>query len=155
MSPDEYTPTKIFTVEEANARLPLVRAIVKDLMQLATDLSERRDRLSQLARNRTGGSTDVYRVEVEHVEQQLEKDSERIADYLSELLELGVEPKSALAGLVDFPAVIDGKPAYLCWKYGEPELLYWHDLEAGFAGRQSLTADSVAGSDRADDLLDA
>ncbi|MEX0818258.1 MAG: DUF2203 domain-containing protein [Pirellulaceae bacterium] len=155
MSPDEYTPTKIFTVEQANARLPLVRAIVKDLMQLATELSERRDRLSQLARNRTGGSTDVYRAEVEHVEQQLEKDSERIADYLSELLELGVEPKSALAGLVDFPAVIDGKLAYLCWKYGEPELLYWHDLEAGFAGRQSLTADSVAGSDHADDLLDA
>lgn len=155
MSPDEYTPTKIFTVEEANARLPLVRAIVGDVMQLASDLSDRRDRLSLLARNRTGESSDVYRAEVEQVEQQLEKDTERLNEYLRELLELGVEPKSALTGLVDFPAMIDGKLAYLCWKYDEPEVLHWHELEAGFAGRQSLTADSVSGSDHSDGLLDA
>ena len=154
MSPDEYAPVKIFTVEEANARLPLVRAIMTDLIQLATELSERRDRLSQLSRGRSGDLSDVYRAEVEQVEQSLEKDSERISDYLRELLELGVEPKSAMAGLVDFPAVIDGKLAYLCWKYGEPEVLFWHGLEAGFAGRQSLTADSVAGSDHSDDSLD-
>ena len=155
MSPDEYTPAKIFTVEEANARLPLVRVIVSDLMKLATELSERRDRLSQLSRNRTGGSSDVYQAEVEHVEQELEKESERLTDYLRELLELGVEPKSAMSGLVDFPAMIDGKLAYLCWRHGESEVLYWHELDAGFAGRQSLTADSVTGSDLPDGLLDA
>ncbi|HUG68366.1 MAG TPA: DUF2203 domain-containing protein [Pirellulaceae bacterium] len=154
MSPDEYTPAKIFTVEEANARLPLVRVIVNDLMQLATELAERRDRLSQLSRKRTGGSPDVYQAEVEQVEQELEKESERLTDYLRELMELGVEPKSAMAGLVDFPAIIDGKLAYLCWKCGEPEVLYWHELDAGFAGRQSLTADSVTGSDLPDGLLD-
>ena len=154
MSPDEYAPAKIFTVEEANARLPLVRAIVSDLMQLATELSERRDRLSQLSRGRTGDASDVYRAEVEQVEKSLEKDSERLADYLRELLELGVEPKSAMSGLVDFPAIIDGKLAYLCWKHDEPEVLFWHGLDAGFAGRQSLTADSVAGSDHSGDSLD-
>jgi hypothetical protein len=154
MSPDEYTPAKIFTVDEANARLPLVRAIVSDLMQLAAELSERRDRLNQLSRGRSSDVSDVYRAEVEHVEQELEKDSERLADYIRELLELGVEPKSATAGLVDFPAIIDGKLAYLCWRYDEPEVLFWHTLDGGFAGRQSLTADSVAGSDLADDSLD-
>lgn len=154
MSPDEYAPTKIFTVEEANARLPLVRAIMSDVMRLATELSERRDRLSQLARGRTSNTSDVYRAEVEQVELELEKDSGRLADYLRELLELGVEPKSAMAGLVDFPAIVDGKLAYLCWKYGEPEVLFWHGLDAGFAGRQSLTADSLAGSDHSDDSLD-
>ena len=155
MSPDEYTPAKIFTVEEANARLPLVRAIVSDLMQLATELSERRDRLNQLSRKRTGGSSDVYQAEVAQVEQELEKESERLTDYLRELLALGVEPKSAMAGLVDFPAMVEGKLAYLCWKYGEPEVLYWHELDAGFSGRQSLTADSVTGSDLSDGLFDA
>ncbi|MEO8494190.1 MAG: DUF2203 domain-containing protein [Planctomycetota bacterium] len=154
MSPDDYAPTKIFTVEEANARLPLVRAIMSDLMRLASELSERRDRLNQLSRGRTSDSSDVYRAEVEHVEHELEKDSERLADYLRELLELGVEPKSAMAGLVDFPAIIDGKLAYLCWKYGEPEVLFWHGLDAGFSGRQSLTVDSIAGSDHSDDSLD-
>jgi hypothetical protein len=154
MSPDEYAPAKIFTVDEANARLPLVRAIVNDLVQLATELSERRDRLNQLSRGRSGSASDVYRAEVEQVEQELEKDSERLADYLRELLELGVEPKSAMSGLVDFPTIIDGKLAYLCWKQDEPEVLYWHSLDAGFAGRQSLTADSLAGSDHSDDSLD-
>jgi hypothetical protein len=129
--------------------------IVSDLMQLATELSDRRDRLSQLSRGRAGDSSDVYQAEVEQVERELEKDSERLSDYLRELLELGVEPKSATAGLVDFPAIIDGKLAYLCWKYDEPEVLYWHELDAGFAGRQSLTADSVAGSDHSDGSFDA
>ncbi len=155
MSPDEYTPAKIFTVEEANARLPLVRVIVSDLMQLAAELSDRRERLSQLSRKPTGGSSDVYQAEVEQVEQELEKESERLTGYLRELLELGVEPKSAMAGLVDFPAIVDGKLAYLCWKHGEPEVLYWHEIDAGFAGRQSLTADSITGSDHSDGMFDA
>ena len=70
MSPDKYTPAKIFTVEEANARLPLVRVIVSDLMQLATELSDRRERLSRLSRKRSGGSSDVYQAEVEQVEKE-------------------------------------------------------------------------------------
>ena len=155
MSPDEYTPAKIFTVDEANARLPLVRAIMGDLMQLAAELSERRDRLSQLSGARTGDSSDVYQAEVEQVEKELENDTERLNDYLRELLELGIEPKGVTDGLVDFPALIDGKLAYLCWKYDEPEVLFWHELDAGFSGRQPLTADSVAGPDHSDGLLDA
>ena len=108
MSPDEYAPAKVFTVEEANARLPLVRAIVSDLMQLATELSDRRDRLSQLSRGRAGDTSDVYQAEVEQVERELEKDSERLSDYLHELLELGVEvmPIEYL-WLVILPAQVD------------------------------------------------
>ncbi len=154
MSPDEYVPTKIFTVDEANARLPLVRVIVHDLMKLAVEVTDRKDRLDMLARGRSSSSSDVYQAEVEQIEQELEKDTDRLNEYLHELLELGVEPKSAIDGLVDFPAMIDGKLAYLCWKFDEPEVLFWHGLESGFAGRQSLTADSVAGSDQQDGMLD-
>jgi hypothetical protein len=66
---------------------------------------------------------------------------------------LGVEPKGG-DGLVDFPALWDGRLVYLCWKLGEPEVLYWHEIDAGFAGRQPLTADSVGtgGSDNAGSL---
>ena len=154
MSPDEYVPAKVFTVDEANARLPLVRVIVKDLMQLAAEVTDRKDRLGMLARGKSSSSADVYQAEVDQIEQELEKDTEKLNGYLQELLELGVEPKSALDGLVDFPAMIDGKLAYLCWKFDEPEVLYWHALDAGFAGRQSLTADSVAGPDVSDGMLD-
>ena len=96
-----------------------------------------------------------FRESSRELERELEKDSERLSEYLRELLDLGVEPKSATAGLVAFPSMIDGKLAYLCWKHDEPEILYWHELDAGFAGRQSLTADSVAGSDHSDDAFDA
>jgi hypothetical protein len=79
------------------------------------------------------------------MEADLERDTLRLQGYVEELRDLGVEPKGAIEGLVDFPAQIDGRLVYLCWKLGEPEVLYWHEIDAGFAGRQPLTAGSVSG----------
>lgn len=136
---------KHFTVEQANAMLPLVRAIVKDLADLSRDVIDRRERLAHLLSGRNGQATDVYREELVQIEEELEKDGQRLREYVEELKRLGVEPKNGPEGLVDFPTLVDGREAYLCWKLGEPELLFWHDLEAGFAGRQSLTAEAGAG----------
>ncbi|MCC7085413.1 MAG: DUF2203 domain-containing protein [Pirellulales bacterium] len=133
---------KYFTIDEANAMLPLVRAIVRDLTDLSRDVYERRQRLTQLLAGRNGDKDDVYGEELNQIEEELEKDGQRLRDYVEELQRLGVEPKNGLEGLVDFPTLIDDQPAYLCWKLGEPEVLFWHELEAGFAGRQSLTADA-------------
>ena len=140
MSSQGYKPARLFTVEQANACLPLVRSIVADMVMLARDLLDRRQRLDQLALGRKSTKADFYGEELSQMEEELEKDLERLNGYAQELMELGVEPKGATEGLVDFPCLMDGKLVYLCWKYNEPELLYWHDLEAGFAGRQSLTA---------------
>ena len=154
MSP-EYKPAKVFTVEEANARLPLVRAIVADMVKLSREVLDRRDRLNELSDGRSGDPSDVYQAELDQVQQKLEKDSERLQEFVDELLELGVEPKGAAEGLVDFPAMMDGRLVYLCWKFDEPEVLFWHDLETGVAGRQPLTVGTVADSDHSDGLLDA
>ena len=147
-----YKPARLFTVEQANACLPLVRSIVADMVLLARDLLDRRQRLDQVALGRKSSKGDFYGEELRQMEEELEKDLERLNGYAEELRELGVEPKGATEGLVDFPAMIDGKLVYLCWKYNEPEVLFWHGLEAGFAGRQSLTAnvgptDELSGSD--------
>ena len=96
-----------------------------------------------MLRNRSPEANDVYAEELAHVQQELEKDGEQLREYVRELEVLGVEPKSGPEGLVDFPAVLDGRIVYLCWKLGEPEVLHWHELDAGFAGRQSLTAASL------------
>jgi hypothetical protein len=136
---------KFFTIDEANAMLPLVRAIVKDLADLSRDVFERRQRLEHLLAGRNPDKDDVYAQELVQVEEELEKDSQRLRDYVEELQRLGLEPKNGLEGLVDFPTLIDDQPAYLCWKLGEPEVLFWHELEAGFAGRQSLTAEAGVG----------
>ncbi|MEX0979285.1 MAG: DUF2203 family protein, partial [Pirellulales bacterium] len=58
-------------------------------------------------------------------------------------------------GLVDFPCRMDGRIVFLCWKLGEPEVTHWHELDSGYAGRQSLVAGSLAqdGGDPEDDAL--
>ncbi len=143
-------PTKLFTVEEANRTLPLVRAIVSDITNLSREVIERRQRLSQLIAGRNLDRTDLYAGELAEIEKDLERDTRRLQEYIGELRQLGVEPKGP-DGLVDFPAMMEGRVVYLCWKLGEPEVLFWHEVEDGYAGRQPLTADSVSGGGHQED----
>ena len=138
-------PKKLFTVSEANAALPLVRAIVGDLAALSRDVAERRERMAHLLAGRDEvEADDLYSEELVQIEQELDKDAERLAGFVQELRELGVEPKNPAEGLVDFPSMMDGRVVYLCWKLGEAEVLYWHEIDTGFSGRQSLTAESLS-----------
>ncbi|MBX3415882.1 MAG: DUF2203 domain-containing protein [Pirellulales bacterium] len=144
MSVEVPSHAKLFTLEEANATLPLVRAIVTDLSRLSRELVDRRERLALLRGSRELEPGDPYSAELAQIEDELEKDRGELQGYIDELRQLGVEPKNGIEGLVDFPCHMDGRVVYLCWRLGEPEVLYWHELDAGFAGRQTLTADSVA-----------
>jgi hypothetical protein len=146
MSQYEYRPARVFTIEQASACLPLVRSIVGDLVTLAREMLERRQRLDKLTAGRDMSKSDVYGAELVQMEEELEKDMERLRGYSQELLDLGVEPKGAVEGLVDFPHLMDGRLVYLCWKFNEPEILFWHELDAGFAGRHSLTTAACAGA---------
>jgi len=139
-----HEPAKVFTVEEANAMLPLVRAIVADLVDLSREVTERRHRLAYLTAGRDLESGDPYGDELAQIEKELEKDTGRLREFVEELRQLGVQPKDVREGLIDFPSMMDGRLVYLCWKFGEPEVLHWHELDAGFAGRRSLAAGSVA-----------
>jgi hypothetical protein len=145
MAVEEYKPTRVFTIEQANATLPLVRAITSDLAVLAKDVVERRHRLALLTSGRDLKPGDPYSDELAQMEAELERDARRLQEYVDELRELGVEPKGAVEGLVDFPCQMDGRLVFLCWRLGEPEVLFWHDLDTGFAGRQPLTAGSFSG----------
>jgi hypothetical protein len=144
MSTDEYRPVKIFTVKEANATLPLVRAIAGDLAQLSQEVMDRRTRLAHLLGDRQPTAGDLYSEELAQIEEELQKDTRRLQEYVDELRHLGVEPKGGPEGLVDFPSLMDGRLVYLCWKLDESEVVHWHELDAGFGGRQSLTAGSIA-----------
>ena len=146
MSSPQNVPTRLFTIEQANAMLPLVRAITTDLSNLARDVVERRHRLAMIADGRELKSGDPYADELAQMKAELERDAHRLRDYVEELQELGVEPKGAMEGLVDFPSQQDDRVVYLCWRLGEPEVLFWHETEAGFSGRQPLTAGSVPGA---------
>ena len=147
MTPSNYHPTKVFTVEQANARLPLVRMITADMIDLSQELNERQKRLEQLMAGRDRDSSDVYREELSQIEDELAKEAERLAGYQEEIRQLGAEPEDAEQGLIDFPSMLDGRLVFLCWQYDEPEILHWHEVDAGFAARQPLTAGSIAGDD--------
>jgi hypothetical protein len=133
---------KYFTAAEANATLPLVRAIVRDITALWQELQGRQDRLARLQQPNQKQPSDAYQEELQAIEAELERDEDRLREYVQELAGLGVELKDPGIGLIDFPGRIDGREVYLCWRYGEPEVAYWHELEAGYAGRQKLQADA-------------
>lgn len=133
---------RTFTVAEANATLPLVRAIVSDLVYLSRDVLERRQRLTLLTAGRQRNSSDPYREELAHIEEEVEKDGRRLQEYVGELRALGVEPASGPEGLVDFPTLLNGRKVFLCWKLGEPNVQYWHEPDAGYPQRQPLRSTS-------------
>jgi len=138
-----------FSVEQANATLPLVRAIVGDLVELGREVYERRRRLAVLLDGRPSGENDPYHEELVQIERELAKDNRQLREYAGELRQLGVEPVGATEGWADFPAVIEGRKAFLCWRHGEPEVLYWHPRKADHRRRRPLAAGSVAGDDLA------
>ncbi|MBI3861846.1 MAG: DUF2203 domain-containing protein [Planctomycetia bacterium] len=138
---------KYFTIEEANNALPLVRAIVADIVAKYAAVSERKSRLDQIRDSRSSqsrGAQDLYGEELAQVEEELDREIARLQEFIDELENLGVELKDISRGLVDFRSLVDGREVYLCWLLGEEEVGHWHELEAGFAGRQSLLAGSAS-----------
>jgi hypothetical protein len=138
------TGQKYFTVAEANSALPLVRAIVQDITVLAKELRERQERLNRL---RPGGRfrlSEAHEEELQQVQEEFERGQEKMDEYLRELRQLGVELKDFFTGLIDFPSMMNGRPIYLCWRLGEAEVAHWHELEAGFAGRQEIERSAVS-----------
>jgi hypothetical protein len=132
------TSKKFFTVSEANKALPLVRAIVQDITDLARELRERHERLLRLKPDDRSRLSDAHDEELQQVRAELERGQEKMEEYVRELAQLGVELKDYFTGLLDFPSLMNGREVYLCWRLGEPEVAHWHELEAGFAGRQKL-----------------
>ncbi len=132
---------RYFTLAEANQRLPLVRAIVSDIVELFRDVSERRQRLIDLIERNQLGSKRVaspYTEELDQMQADIQADVEKLNVFAQELAELGIELKDPNIGLIDFPTLVDDREAYLCWKLGEPEVGFWHELTAGVQGRQSV-----------------
>jgi len=130
---------KYFTVEEANKALPLVKAIVGDIVRQFHTVNELKQRLSAVVTEHRRPSSDPYSEELAQSQAEFESEQSKLEGYVEELTKLGVELKGP-DGLCDFYSMLDGREVYLCWRLGETEVLHWHELNAGVAGRQPLTA---------------
>jgi hypothetical protein len=108
--------THFFTPEEANKKLTEIRKLVSDIVNQKKKL-DANPLMSQSERRSVIDSMTVTS---------------------SRIVESGIEVKDLDMGLIDFPAMRFNEPVYLCWKLGEPEVLYWHGLQEGYAGRKLL-----------------
>ncbi len=132
MNPGERE-MKIFTVEEANALLPSVRQIVARIQRSHRKISRYRDAAKKAAEGAEHGGGGIQN----GVAYAAALSDLTVA--LTDLDSLGVQLKDFERGLVDFPSLRDGRIVLLCWQMGEgDELEWWHDLDAGFAGRTPL-----------------
>ena len=122
---------KLFTVEEANALLPELRRLIAGLDRTRSRLQQLEPEAELAAERASEGGGTPFGIEYAAI-------VARSLTLTQQILGLGVEIKDFDQGLCDFPHLREGKIVYLCWKRGESRIEWWHDVEAGFAGRQPL-----------------
>jgi hypothetical protein len=123
---------KLFTVSEANAALPAVKERLIAIRELYAVIDRYRES-AQAASNASGAGGGMAGGS-EYVKALYE-----VGKLTTELFEMGVQLKDYSRGLIDFPSMREGRIVLLCWQLGEnEEIEWWHELEAGFAGRQQL-----------------
>lgn len=122
---------RIFTLNEANTEISKIRPLMAQVMATRAEIMDKRPEvwpaLAKAASN--GGNRGAA---------QVDQDFQLLQSLIKTILETGVEIKDINTGLVDFRSLRDGREVYLCWKFGEDQIQYWHELDAGFGGRQKL-----------------
>jgi hypothetical protein len=131
---------QLFTVEQANRTLPLVRKIVEDVVQQHRRWREAILELDLVASSLRADDPGDRATALERAVQALARE---IDGYKRELEDLGIQLKDPRLGLVDFPSEMGGRTVLLCWRLGEPEVQYWHEVDSGYAGRQPLSPELV------------
>lgn len=129
-----------FTVDQANRTLPLVRKIVEDVV---AQHRRWRDVILELDLAASNAHADDPRTDPAELERRAQAIARELEGYQRELVDLGIQLKDPRLGLVDFPSEIGGRQVLLCWRLGEPEVQFWHEVDAGYAGRQPLSPELV------------
>ncbi len=129
---------KYFTVEEAQGLIDwlegsfqAMRPLVRQVLDLEKELAGLRDRVGS-----NGGSDLSGRVS--RIQRDMNAAADSIRRGAAAIAERGVIVRRVEDGLVDFPTLYEGREVYLCWRSGEATIDYWHEVDAGFAGRRPL-----------------
>jgi hypothetical protein len=127
---------KLFTLQEAERTLPLVRRIVSDLTVEYPAWRASVGRFELL----TGGARADWGETHELVaaRDEVTRHADRINRYLQELEGIGCVFKGFEGGLVDFYSLREDRPIFLCWRLGEVRIGHWHEIDTGFGGRQPI-----------------
>jgi len=137
------TAVKHFTLVEANATLPYVRKIVEDIV---AEYERWRDAIYRYELLAAGSKVEGGETEEQvALRDDVDEIAQRINEYINELTAVGCVFKGFEGGLVDFYSRHGDRDVFLCWKLGEPEVSYWHEIDAGFSGRRPIPDDFMDG----------
>lgn len=131
---------RYFTVDDVNELLPWLEGQLSELREVHRQIAMLQRQMEQAARHTSDGNGlhVVQENQTRVLQSQVETAVDRFRRLVQEVAALGAGVKDPEQGLVDFLALRDGREVYLCWRVGETECSWWHDLEAGFGGRQPL-----------------
>jgi hypothetical protein len=120
-----------FTLEEANETLNFIRPLMDEVQRIRQKVLQNQPEAWPAIEKSAGNGGN-------RALSNMVQDFEKFDALIHEIQATGVLIKDVNLGLLDFPALKDGREVYLCWQYGEGEIAFWHEVEAGFAGRQPI-----------------
>jgi hypothetical protein len=121
--------TTFYDIEAANARIPAVRDILTLL----------RDQLAELGRLRDESlSPDLDDADARRIDLRISGIVDQMHASVARIDAWSITLRDINSGLIDFPALVNGRQVCLCWRLGEDEVGWWHELSAGFSGRHPL-----------------
>lgn len=124
--------SQYFTLQQANESLNIIRPLMDEVQAIREKImSTQPEAWTAIEKSvGNGGSRALSKIV---------QDFEKLDILVHQILDTGVLIKDVNIGLLDFPALKDGREVYLCWQYGEGEIAFWHEIEAGYAGRQPIS----------------
>lgn len=128
-------PLKTFTVEEASRLIPVISAIFDKITSIRVKMGLIRESVDY-----AGVAKPDFQESPQKLAERMKALTEEVKKHAAEVQAYGCILKDLDNYLVDFSSIVDGKPAFLCWRYGEDQIKYWHGQESGYTGRIPLTA---------------
>ena len=120
-----------FSLAEANEALNIIRPIMDEVQEIRLKIIEKQlEAWPAIEKSAGNGGNKAL--------SNLVQDFERLDALIHQILDTGAQVKDINTGLLDFSALRNGREVYLCWKYGEADIAFWHEVDAGFAGRQPI-----------------
>jgi len=124
---------QFFSLSEANEVLKAIRPLMDEVQTIRQKiLANQPEAWPAIEKSAGNGGNKALSA--------LVQEFERLDALIHQILETGVQIKDINLGLLDFSALRNGREVYLCWKYGEEDIAFWHEVDAGFAGRQSINS---------------
>ncbi|MCX6022079.1 MAG: DUF2203 domain-containing protein [Chloroflexi bacterium] len=129
-----------FTPEQVNRLIPRLEELLAELRDARRELIAQERQFGRVMGQKAEGNG--FHIEQENQAASLKSETDdsisRFRGLVQAVSDLGAEVKDPETGLVDFLGLLEGREVYLCWRLGEPECAWWHDLDTGFGGRQPL-----------------